>query len=186
VSEASMMLTNEQLVEQFQSGEESAFSLIVERFLPMLRHEVSSILCNHADHDDLAQEALLGLLSAVKRFSPDRGAQFATYARVCIRNRLLNAGKSFSSPELPHEDDWLFERLDGDGALDPNDWLQNKEESVALFKRLKERLSELEYRVLMYHLAAYSYEEIGTELDISAKSVDNALQRVRRKLAQTI
>ena len=186
MTEVEMSLTNEQLVEQFQSGNESAFSRLVERLLPMLRREASLIRCNHADADDLAQEALCGLLNAARRFRFNDEATFTTYARVCVRNRLLNAGVSFSSPESPRDDEWLFDKIESDGVSeDPGDWLQRKEESVLLLENLKSRLSDLEYRVLMYHLAAYTYDEIGRALGVAPKSVDNALQRIRRKLVRS-
>lgn len=179
-----MSLSNEQLAQRFQHGENRLFTLLVERMTPMLRQEVARIRCNHADGDDLAQEALLALLAAAENYRADGGAQFATFARVCVRNRLCSAARSLSLPELPHEDDVLFDELEREGASpDPGKQLLDCEKDLALIEMLKELLSALEYRVLMFHLAAYSYEEIAAAIGVGPKSVDNALQRIRRKLA---
>lgn len=181
-------LSNEQLVERFQNGDDRVFSLLIERTLPMVRYETSRVRCNRADSDDLAQEALLGVLSAAQKYHPEKGASFATFSRVCVRNRLLNAAAMLMSPETPHEDDRLYDEMDKepDQSTDPGEWLLNKEADTAFLKRLKAALSDLEYRVLMFHLAAYSYEEIAASLGISPKAVDNALQRMRRKLSQLL
>lgn len=178
-------LSNEALVLRFQNGEDRLFTLLVERMAPMLRQEVARIRCNRSDGDDLAQEALLALLAAAKSFCADERASFATYARVCVRNRLLSAVRALSLPELPHEEDKLFDELERKAgtAFDPGMQLLDQEKDLALIEKLKSLLSTLEYRVLMFHLAAYSYEGIAAALGVSVKAVDNALQRIRRKLA---
>ncbi len=178
--------TTEQLVVLCQQGDEAAFSLLVERMMPMVRGETSLVRCNRADADDLAQEALLALHAAVMHYRDDGGASFVTYARVCIRRRLRRVAVDLFSPETPHDDERLFDELDRDGAtmVDPGEWLLQKEEDAAYIDGLKNLLSKLEFRVLMCHLSAYSYEEIASLLGVSPKVVDNALQRVRRKLSQ--
>ncbi len=142
--------------------------------------------CNRADADDLAQEALLGLHAAAMHFRADGGASFSTYARVCVRNRLRSAVTALFSPETPHDDARLFDEIERDitAVIDPGEWVSNREEDAAYLDRLKLALSSLEYRVLMCHLSAYTYDEIASLLGISPKAVDNALQRVRRKLSR--
>lgn len=184
MTQGEMTLSNEQLAERIRQGDDHLFALLVERMTPMLRCEVASLRCNHADGDDMAQEALLALLAAVEKFRPDGGASFLTFARVCVRNRLSTAIRLLRSPETPHDDEVLFDEIDHEAATtDPGNWLLDREKDLALIDRLKVTLSDLEYRVLMFHLAAYSYEEIASSIGVSVKSVDNALQRIRRKLA---
>lgn len=180
------MLSNEQLVERFQLGDDRAFVVLAERMMPMLRFEAAHIYCSGADSDDLVQEAMLALLSAVRRYRPDGGASFATFCRICVKNRLLNAARSLQTPESPQEDEQLYSAVDRDDHLHNSgfeDRYDDREDDVELLRRLKATLSSLEYRVLILHLAAFTYDEIAASLAVSAKSVDNAMQRVRRKLS---
>lgn len=186
MAEQNSSLSDEQLVMAFQRDGDRLFAQLIERTLPMVRFEVSRIRCNRADADDLAQEALLGLLSAAKTYRPSGGASFVSYARVCVRRRLLNAVNALSSPELPHEDEHLFRELEKSAdpkQNDPSEWFLDREEERLFLERLRKRLSELEYAVLTLHLSSYSYQETARILDVSSKAVDNALRRVRKKLA---
>ncbi len=179
------MMSNEQLVEMFQQGEERVFVMLAERMMPMLRVEAAYMAARAVDNDDLVQEAMLALLTAVKRYDPSRGASFATYCRVCVKNRLLNAARSLTTPESPHESVALLEQVERQEGtpVAMEDRVEEHESDAALLARLRERLSSLEYRVLICHLAAYTYEEIAQLLGITPKAVDNAMQRVRRKLS---
>lgn len=177
------------LAARFQNGDERAFAILIDVMMPMLRREVSRIRCNRADADDLAQEALLGLLTAAKRFSAEAGTDFTAFARVCVRNRLLNAVQKLTTPETPQESDVVLSEIERSADLtlgDPGEQLMLREEDAAFLHRIKEHLSMLEYAVLMRYLFAYSYEEIAVALNISVKSVDNALQRVRKKLSHVL
>ncbi len=179
----------EHLLAQVCDGDDTAFAALFERYMPMLRQETARIRCNLSDNDDLVQEASLGLLSAAKAYRADGSASFATFARVCVRRRLINVVRSLSNTDLPQEDVSLFGEIDKDIAVsksDPDEWIQHKEEELVLLERLKTLLSDMEYRVLVLHLAGYSYDEIARSLDMSAKAVDNALQRIRRKLKQAL
>ncbi len=179
----------EQLVKGVQSGDDRVFALLVERMTPMIRHEISRIRCNRADTDDLMQEALLGLLTAARRFSVETGVAFAVFARVCVRRRLLNAVQKLTTPEWPQDNDVLLqemERLSDLTQSDPSEQLMLREENAAFLAWLQKHLSPMEYAVLTLHLSAYSYEEIAALRGISEKSVDNALQRVRKKLTRLL
>ncbi|MBQ3093545.1 MAG: sigma-70 family RNA polymerase sigma factor [Clostridia bacterium] len=175
------------MVERFRSGDEQAFALLSERMLPMVRQQVAATQCSGADSDDLMQEGLLALLRAAQAFRPDGGASFATYARLCVKHRLWNAAQRLMSHETPQEDESLFSQMEKDGAAgDPSELVLGLEEETAFLMRLKHVLSDLEYRVMVLHVAAYSYEEIAAVLSISQKSVDNALCRIRGKLSRLI
>lgn len=141
--------------------------------------------------EDLAQEGLLGLLSAVgpigrtvRRLSPPM-------RRSACGHRIISAVKRAGSlrnvPPSAMEswDDGDFEGLPN-GQADPERMLLEREEAARMRERLKAVLTELEYQVLMLYLSAYSYEEIAARLHVGAKTVDNALQRVRRKLDASI
>ena len=131
----------------------------------------------------------MGLLSAVRTFREGSGASVRTYAAVCIRNRMLSAVRRACSGELPSS---LYEDLEKEqevpggmngGQADPAQLVVQRENAALLRQRLQETLTDLEYEVLMLFLGAYTYEEIAQRLHLTTKAVDNALQRVRRKLS---
>ena len=168
-------------IAQAAAGDQEAFALLVHRMMPLIHAQVHSCRCVGTEDEDLAQEALMGLLAAVRTYRPDGGASFTTYATACIRHRLLSVARRYGpradreqsledSPELP------------DPTVDPALLLMDKEELDGLLHRLRTRLTETEYRVLLLRLGDCSYAEIATRLGVTVKSVDNAVQRMRRKL----
>ncbi len=189
MAEFDTMISNEELASRFQSGDDRAFVELAQRMMPMLRFESAHIYCNGADNDDLVQEAMLALFSAAQRYRPDGGASFVTFCRTCVKNRLLNAARALQTPESPQEDDQLFNAVDREDHLHNSgfeDRYDDRENDAALLDRLKGHLSSLEYRVMLLHLAAYTYEEIAASLHVTAKSVDNAMQRLRKKLSAVL
>lgn len=173
-------VSDEELLVRARKGDDEAFAALASRFSAMLGSLVGKY-GGGADNDDLSQEGLLGLLSAVQTYRSDTGAAFATYAYTCMRNRMLSVLRSVQGEaELPCDAE-----PSASAAHDPAAVLVRLEELKVLRLRLKQTLTDLEYQVLMRHVASYSYEEIAAELGISRKSVDNALSRLRRKLAAT-
>lgn len=183
-------LTDEQLAALVRESSEEAFSLLVSRCTGMIQHLAASFRQSGVDGEDLAQEGLLGLLSAARTFRADGGATFRTYASVCVRHRLISAvqrtAQKVEPLPLEWEDTEKGERYDvhDTAEVDPAQLVVQREEARRLYSRLRERLTPLEYKVLMLYLGAYTYEEIARRLDIRAKAVDNALQRIRRKLTK--
>lgn len=168
-------------VAQAAAGDQEAFASIMQRMAPLIHAQVRSCRTAATEDEDLAQEALVGLLAAVRSFSPTGGASFTTYATACIRHRLLSVVRRSGSralleqpleeqPELP------------DTAGDPAQLMLEQEEADALLARLRQRLTPLEYKVLLLRLSDCSYEETAARLAVSKKAVDNAVQRLRRKL----
>ena len=168
-------------IAQAAAGDQEAFALLVHRMMPLIHDQMRRLGAVGVDDEDLAQEALMGLLAAVRTYRPDGGASFTTYATACIRHRLLSVARRYGpradreqsledSPELP------------DSTVDPALLLMDKEELDGLLHRLRTRLTETEYRVLLLRLGDCSYAEIAARLGITVKAVDNAVQRMRRKL----
>ncbi len=179
------LFSEDECLAKIGRGDGAAFAVLLEHCMPMLRAETARVRTDLADEDDLVQEAALGLLAAAKAYRPDRGASFMTFASVCVRRRLINVVRSLSTVDTPKEDVSLFNEIEKDAgfcSLEPDQWITAREDEIALLERLKNALSVTEYRVLILHLTAYSYEEIARNLDISEKAVDNALQRAKRKL----
>ena len=175
-------VSDNQLVTLARAQNEDAFAHLVSRYSGVL-HRLSAQYGNAVEPEDLAQEGLLGLLSAVKTYRFDGSATFSTYAYTCMRNRMLSVVRRIGSkPSVQPISDEPVTASNGTGE-DPAALLVRLEELAALRAHLREVLSELEYRVLMRYLGSYSYEEIATELSVGRKTVDNALRRVRRKLS---
>lgn len=177
-------LSDEQLVSLAATENEEAFACLVSRYSAML-HRLSAQYSGTSplDTEDLAQEGLLGLLSAVRSYRPDGEAAFGTFACTCMRNRMLSAVRRAQGTPLPLAEPDEPAAADVASVDDPAALLVRQEELESLRAHLRSVLTELEYRVLMRYLGAYSYEEIAASLAISRKAVDNALQRLRRKLA---
>lgn len=168
------------------AADNDAFSLLVRRYTPTLRSLAARFRHSHLDGEDLIQEGVLGLLSAVQTYREDGQASFRTYAGICIRRRMISAVRQAgvepagmdSLDEVPQA-----EPADQEETSDPARLLDRREDTQRLYGRLQELLTPLEYQVLMYHLGAYSYGETAQVLNIGEKAVDNALQRIRRKLS---
>ncbi len=160
------------------AGSRDAEGILVSRYLGMvqkLAYQHRGIL----DFEDLVQEGCIGLLNAIGGFDSARDVQFKSYAYVCIRNRIYRALKQAGetlSPVVPLEDG-----LVGGGA-DPEQLFLGKERLDTVMKRMDELLSPLEKKVFFAHLAGLDYQTISCTFHISQKSIDNALQRVRKKL----
>ena len=166
-----------------RAGDESAFTLLVALCEPMLRAQVARFRFPAAEAEDMEQEGLLGLLSAVRTFDPSREVTFRTYASACIRNSLLSVlrRRAARATEVPMED--VSTVVDATVFTpDPAALVQEKEAAAHTLSRIREALSEREFTVLLRYLDGYSYTAIATQLQISSKMVDNALQRARAKL----
>ena len=168
-------------IAQAAAGDQDAFALLVHRMMPLIHAQVHSCRCDGVEDEDLAQEALMGLLAAVRTYRADGGAAFTTYATTCIRHRLLSMIRRCgprADLEIPREDSPELPDVAADPALQS----QEREELDALLARLQTRLTKTEYRVLLLRLGNCSYAEIAARLGITVKAVDNAVQRMRRKL----
>ena len=180
VSEA----TDLTLLREIRAGSEQAFALLAERYAPFLKRLAGRWAIASRDRDDLEQEGLLGLLTATQTFREDGGASFSTYARTCARHRVISAVRRsrWRTEVLLPDGEEAADRVSA-GQADPEQAVLEKDEEQRLHQRLRERLTPLEYEVLCDHLAGCSYREIAAHLHVSCKSVDNALQRIRRKLS---
>ena len=170
--------------------EPQAVRIILERYRQMVAGMANSYAQNAADAEDYAQEGLLGLLAAVATYSETRAAGFRTYAAVCIRNRIRSAAKrqlrllGGRIPEALSLDDPGNDLLEtiADKAETPEQVFLEKERVSELYTELSEVLSPQETQVLTLSASGFSYREIAEKLHIPTKSVDNAVQRARRKL----
>ena len=187
------ILSDEALLNLSVSGDREAEEQLVKRYNRLVRACARPLFLAGGDSEDLIQEGMMGLMSAIEQYDPSKGASFKTYAELCIRRRLYSAVKSASRyKHTPLNDYVSFESsyLDESQSLqqyylrDPEDLVIAREQADEITEGLENSLSNFEAKVLQSYLEGLSYEEIGKKVNKSVKSVDNAVQRIRKKLAQ--
>ena len=176
--------SDEELCRLTASGDRDAEEVLVKRYLRMVRVCARPYFLAGGDSEDLIQEATFGLLKAIREFSPGHDTKFKTFAEVCIRNRIRSAVATASrSKHSPLNDSVPFESpMLGIGAS-PEELYISREEEAERLTKLDQKLSPLERNILELFLHGLSYQEISEQVGRPAKSVDNAIQRIRRKVA---
>ena len=191
-------LTDEALCTLAASGDRIAEEVLVMRYNRLVRICARPYFLAGGDSEDLIQEGMVGLLAAIREFNPAKEAGFHTYAAVCIKNRLrsaikaaardkhtpLNNGISFETPLFDGTSDHYAYSAFHSGLDNPEDLIIGREEAQERMGALRGQLSGFEAKILGLYLNGLSYSEIAREVNRSPKSVDNAVQRIRRKLAQ--
>ncbi len=163
------------------SGDRIAEEVLVLRYNRLVRICARPYFLTGGDSEDLIQEAMFGLLKAIREFDPERDASFRTFAEVCIRNRIRSViTAAAGGKHMPLNNSVPMEALP-DIVSSPEESLIDREEDSERLRQLKNRLSPLEKSILPLYLAGLTYEEIGHQLGRQSKSVDNAIQRIRHK-----
>jgi RNA polymerase sporulation-specific sigma factor len=191
-------LDDHYLVALAKEGRSDAYDAIVRRYRGFVRLKASSYFLLGGEADDLIQEGLLGLYKAVRDYRTDRESSFRNFAELCITRQIITAVKtatrnkhtplnqyvSFSQTPAAAGDSetTLDEILPGPSVFDPVNQVIASEELESLVSCLSSVLSDLESRVLSLYLDGHSYEVVAERLECDTKTVDNALQRVKRKV----
>ncbi len=192
-------VSDDDLVELFHNGEVHALTLLLERYRRFARAKARGYFLVGADFDDIEQEGMIGLFKAVRDFRPERQSSFRAFAELCITRQILTAIKmatrqkhqplnryvSLSGLRVVDEpSDWYVEEqlLDSHHVPDPADEVISIEGLATMRRSMAEMLSALEVDVLRLYLEGRSYQEISVLLNRHVKSIDNALQRIKRKL----
>ncbi len=200
-SHSQLQVEDRYLIALAKQGNPDAYDRIVRRYYGFVRLKASSYFLVGGDSDDLIQEGLVGLYKAVRDYRSDRESSFRNFAELCITRQIITAVKtatrnkhtplnqyvSFSSTPAGATGDsepTLDEMIAGSPVHDPVNQVISSEELRALVACISTALSELESRVLSLYLDGHSYEEVGRRLGCDCKTVDNALQRVKRKVGQ--
>jgi RNA polymerase sporulation-specific sigma factor len=198
-SQGEVELDDHYLIALAKQGRKDAYDRIVKRYHGFVRLKASSYFLIGGDSDDLIQEGLVGLYKAVRDYRSDRESSFRNFAELCITRQIITAVKtatrnkhtplnqyvSFSATPAGSSGDsepTLEDVIPGSTVHDPVNQVISSEELQSLVACLSTVLSELESRVLALYLDGYSYTTIGEKLDCDCKTVDNALQRVKRKV----
>lgn len=190
--------SDEELVALYRSGEKDVEDVLIRRFHPMVEQAASSLFLTGGDRDDLVQEGSVGLYQAILSFVPEKETRFSTFANLCIRRaqyKAIEAGNrkkhnplnlSISIDAEENEDsDHVFSITEiraEDELFNPEQVLLSEERKRELEHDLAESLSPLERRVLFFYLNGEEYGSIAAQLGKPKKSIDNALQRIRRKV----
>ncbi len=182
--EECLKMSDEDLVSVIKSGNDSLLHILVGRYTPMIRVKAQEFSASYGiDIDDMIQEGLIALYSAVKVYKKDVSL-FSTFASVCIKRGLLSFCRSQTRKKDIPRDKLIYSDYDVEIAevKSPEAILIEKEESFILTEDIKKILSPLEYKVLISFIEFNSYETIAKHLEISVKSVNNTMCRVRRKI----
>jgi RNA polymerase sporulation-specific sigma factor len=177
-----------ELLIEVRSGDQTAFHTLIHRITPLVRAramQFSAKSNGKIQQDDLTQEGFFGVLNAITVYKIGSKTSFRTFAYICATNRMISVmRRNAAEPELFP----LFESSDSCemGSVDPEELIIGAEQADILLQLLLARATEFEKSVLQAYLSGKRYEEIANDLSVSAKAVDNALQRVRVKLQKEI
>jgi RNA polymerase sporulation-specific sigma factor len=188
---------DDQLVQLAREGNDSALDVLLRRYWSYAGSKAKTYFLAGADREDLVQEGMIGLFKAVRDYNPERAASFRSFAEMCITRQIITAVKaasrrkhgplnSYVSLQKPASDEdserRLTDTLAAARSFDPVEVVVAADEVAQIRDFLRTILSELEAEVLRMYLSGRSYQDIAVRLDRQAKSIDNALQRIKRKL----
>ena len=189
-------LTDEEIISKIKLGDTNAQNYLLEKYSDLVNIKANKFFLIGAEDDDMFQEGMIGLYKAIKSFDSEKQNSFKTFANLCIERQLITAIKtsnrqkhmplnsSFSlnlSAYDENDDTSVLEVLDTKTIEDPLDTITKKEYYEFIESRIDQNLSSFEKQVLNRYVQGESYVDIASKLDTPVKSVDNAIQRIRKK-----
>lgn len=190
-------MTDEEIVEIARAGDIDAQEFLINKYKNYVRAKARTYFLLGGDKEDLIQEGMIGMYKAIRDFRSDKLSSFRAFAELCITRQIITAIKtatrqkhiplnsyvSLNKPIYDEDSDrTLLDVITGNKVTDPEELIISREEFSEIEEKMGELLSSLEWQVLMYYLEGKSYQEIAEDLGRHVKSIDNALQRVKRKL----
>ena len=194
-------MSDEDLITVIKSGDKLALEFLIEKYKELVNMKVSKFFMIGAEKEDIVQEGLIGLFKAIKNYNPDMQNSFKTFANLCIERQLITAIKSsnrqkhmplnsyLSLNTTAYEDDEdsnLLDIFDSHQIEDPLDTITKKEYYKTVEVAIDKSLSDFEKKVLNRYMQGESYVQIAEKLDAPVKSIDNAIQRIRKKAIKSI
>lgn len=179
-------LTETEILSLSKEGDNEALTFIITRYRTAVEALASKYSSSEIEREDLIQEGMIGLLAAIKSFDYRKGTAFSTYCYTCINNSLQTALRKVNrQKDVPRRnviplEEWFAET--GSTSLSAEDSFLAQESVSVLTQQLQNELSEFENNVLRLHMIGCSYSEIADKLSKNPKAIDNALQRIRKKL----
>ena len=191
-------LTDEEIVLSIKEDDDrAALNYLIHKYRNFVRAKARSYFLIGADREDIIQEGMIGLYKAIRDFRNDKLSSFRAFAELCVTRQIITAIKtatrqkhiplnsyvSLNKPIYDEDSDrTLLDVLSGARISDPEELVISREEFIGIEAKMEEILSDLEWHVLMSYLDGKSYQEIAADLHRRVKSIDNALQRVKREL----
>lgn len=190
---------DEDLIEIIKSGDKQAFEYLINKYKELVNMKVSKYYIVGAERDDIVQEGLIGLFKAIKSYKPDQQNSFKSFANMCIERQLITAIKTSNrqkhmplnsylslnisayDEEEGESDTTLMDVFNTTLIEDPLDTITKKEYMQDIEKTIDKSLSDFEKKVLNKYINGKSYIQIAEDLDAPVKSIDNAIQRIRKK-----
>ncbi|MGN1329640.1 MAG: sigma-70 family RNA polymerase sigma factor [Eubacterium sp.] len=178
----------DEILSNAQSGNKIQTETLIMQYTSLVESIASRYTSSPMEYDDLIQEGMIGLLAAIKSYDWSKGAAFKTYASVCIDNSIQTSLRKFSrQKDIPQQNivEYQEEEIFGQSVSLSAEEIFIAKESVSLLTNvLRENLSDFENEVLRLHIVGCSYNEIAKRLSKTPKAVDNAIQRIRKKLTR--
>lgn len=190
-------MADEQIVELSAEGDKTATEYLLAKYKNLVRSRAKLYFMAGADRDDLVQEGMIGLFKAIRDFDGTKQASFCGFAEMCIKRQIITAVKtaarqkhmplnsyvSLSTPVFEDESErTLVDMLAERESVDPEEVFLRREKTEAMEAEIIQKLSSMEKTVLSLYMNGMNYQEIAVELSRTPKSIDNALQRIKRKL----
>ena len=194
-------MPDEDLVRSAKNGDSLAAEFLISKYRNFVRVKAKAYFLIGADREDIIQEGMIGLYKAIRDFRADKLSSFRAFAELCITRQIITAIKtatrqkhiplnsyiSLNKPIYDEDSDrTLLDVISSIKVSDPEELVINQEASTTMRERIRKNLSELEHKVLTAYLEGKSYQEMANELNRHVKSIDNALQRVKRKLERNL
>lgn len=191
------ILSDEQIVEMSKQGDDVALEYLIRKYKNFVKLKSKAYFLVGADKEDIIQEGMIGLYKAIRDFDDTKATSFKVFAELCVTRQIITAIKtatrqkhmplnsyiSLNKPIFEDESErTLIDTLSSSVVLDPEELMISKEQLQDMESKMSEILSRLEWKVLSDYLQGKSYQEIAEELNRRVKSIDNALQRVKRKV----
>ena len=188
-------MSDENLIEQVRLGNLEAQNYLLEKYRNLVSMKANKFFLIGAENDDMIQEGMIGLYKAIQSFDLEKNNSFKTFANLCVERQLITAIKtsnrqkhiplnsSFSLNREAYEDDdtSLFEIIDSKVMEDPLETITKREYFESIENKIDKKLSSFERQVLDRYIQGESYEVIAKKLETPVKSIDNAIQRIRKK-----
>lgn len=189
--------SDEEVIRDAKTGDGQALEFLINKYKSFVRAKARTYFLIGADREDIIQEGMIGLYKAIRDFRGDKLSSFRAFAELCITRQIITAIKtatrqkhiplnsyvSLNKPIFDEESDrTLLDIISEESVSDPEEMMINREEFAGIEVKMGEILSGLEWQVLSLYLQGRTYQEISVELRRHVKSIDNALQRVKRKL----
>lgn len=194
-------MSDEDLISIIKSGDKSALEFLIGKYKELVNMKVSKFFMIGAEKEDIMQEGLIGLFKAIKSYNPEKQNSFKTFANLCIERQLITAIKSSNRQKhMPlnsylslnvaayeeDEESTLIDIFDAHQMEDPLETITKKEYYQTVENAIDKSLSDFEKQVLNRYMQGESYVQIAEKLDTPVKSIDNAIQRIRKKAIKNI